>query len=987
MALLTLTALLLISSSVAEIPHEDYDRARLNLEIVHLFLETAFRRAEAALAAAADERLEEAEENLTLFRAAMESAMETLEEVNPSVPSYPLIAEEMSNISSLYNPLLDVVGGLLDLFENLDAYINYTVPLPGALASAWSLLENLTTPFEAYSRASASLRRAEGGAASLREALINISSAYDTSGMMRNLKRVVSLLDSTYIPPFLPTVLSPVALFFEEEVASSLLLITEGEVDPPLPEEHAASISGANSAAPPDLRAELGRVFPYLLFEYTTLSGLISRIHLLYELKENVSGPFYRRVSSYYNSMELLGEMEAEVGDMENFHGELLKVGAGSEKMGEAIDEIRVWLFNWRDGLTHLLNLTGELHLLSGMISHSVGGALWDYDRDGDSHLDVEEILLGWSLQVQERKTEELLAEVEEVRRAVVNFTGILSGEFLSVFDIEEEGSELCREFLARHRAFLQVLQSTALSPTLEAIEALWGYYGALNSTFFEIVEISRKLDDAGYPLDNTSLKNAEKMLEEYYRLIANLTLTLPEGLIIYTSKPSYPLGDILVILGRAYMNGPLKGKDVNITLFSQNFTVRTTEEGAFSLTLPIPFSTAPGRYTAEARIFNMSANCTFRVTLIPVKLSFRLTELYAEPGEEVPFQATSEDLWGESVNSTLLLDGNPFANINGSGGGTVSITSFGTHAFKLAFAGDPYHLPRATPEVYLNISLPLTLLLSASNTTLYRNSSVNLTLQGAPPGRYVEFISAPSALQLRVLAPQEVVNVTLRWGDLPPGEYLLRAIYRAQDPIYRDAESNPLIIRVVDEEPPLPGEGKEENQSPDGIEPGGDGAVTLPSVTPYEIPPSEGGRDILLYAAIFLWATALSFLLLYMRFRRSREEPSELTLEVEEKAVEEGGEEEVSEEVVVGVPVSPPEGAPEHYFRVLKWIRERGVPVAEHHTPREMLRIFTEVEGHHEELERFVEVFERYTYGPVKRDEDLRQIAALAERITGVRA
>ncbi|RLF74981.1 MAG: hypothetical protein DRN42_03705 [Thermoplasmata archaeon] len=123
------------------------------------------------------------------------------------------------------------------------------------------------------------------------------------------------------------------------------------------------------------------------------------------------------------------------------------------------------------------------------------------------------------------------------------------------------------------------------------------------------------------------------------------------------------------------------------------------------------------------------------------------------------------------------------------------------------------------------------------------------------------------------------------------------------------------------------------------------------------------------------------------MRFRRSREEPSELTLEVEEKAVEEGGEEEVSEEVIVGVPVSPPEAAPEHYFRVLKWIRERGVPVAEHHTPREMLRIFTEVEGHHEELERFVEVFERYTYGPVKRDEDLRQIAALAERITGVRA
>lgn len=988
MALLTITALLLVVPSVAEVPHENYDRARLNLEIVHLFLEPAFRRAEAALAAAAEERLEEAEENLTLFRLAMESAMETLEKVDPKVPSYHLIEEEMRNISALYAPLIDVVGGLVDLYVNLQAYRNHTLSLPGALLSSKSLLENLSLPYDFYRGAISSLRRSEGGVEALKIALLNISSAYNTSAMTGNLTRVESLIRSTAVPPYLTVVLRPLALFFEEEMASSLIEITGGSQYPPYPEGHAASISGAYSASTPALRAELDRVFPHLLTEYNSLRDIISRLPRLYQLRENMSGPIYLRVSSYHESEVLLQEMEAGVSSMEASHIDLIGVGAGSDSMGEAIERVRAWLLRWEDNLTELLNLTGELQHLSLLLSRSAGGALWDYDRDGDGHLDAEEVLAGWSLQEQEWWTGEFLREVGEVRRAIANFTEVFPGEFLTTFSIEEEGSELCGEFLSQHRTFLQALEGALRSPTLQALEEAWGDYGALNTTYSGIVHLSGRLESAGYPPDPAALGRAERMLGEYYNLLINISLTLPEGLIIYPSKPSYPLGDSLVITGRAYMNGPLRGWEVNLTVFSENFTVKTGKDGAFAITLPIPLSTSPGRYTAEASVLNMSARCSFEVTLIPVRLTLHLSRLYAEPGENVSFKAVSEDLWGAEVNSTLLLDGEPLMNISGGVEGVVNLTEFGVHTLRLTFPGDPYHLPGATPYAHLNISLPLTLVLEASSTTLYRNSSINLTVRGAPAGRYVEITSTPRGLELRLLCTGDEVNVTLHWGELPPGEFILRAIYRAQDPVYRDAESNPVIIMVVDEEPPMAQEvtGKEEKEGTGGGgELNGNGSIQLPPIIPYDVSPPGGEDNLLLYVGVLLCAAALLLIFQYIHLRRSGSGPSQLTQHVEE--AEEGGEEEEepSQEVIVGVPLPSPGGPSEYYFRVLRWVMDRGVPVAEHHTPREMLRLYTEVEGPDEELKRFVEVFERYTYGPVKRDEDLHLMAALADRITGV--
>ncbi|MCD6383816.1 MAG: DUF4129 domain-containing protein [Thermoplasmata archaeon] len=981
-ALLTtlILTVLLFPQIEGEISHEDYDRAQMNIQIVHLFLSAAFSKAEASAMAAAEGDLQGARENLTYFKRAIESAFKTLEEVNPEVPSYTIIKMEIENLSSLYTPLLDIVDGYLDLNEYLADYRNLTLPYSALLQGAASTVENLTYTYDIYRAANEAKGRVLKGVEALPGALQNISSAYNTSRMEEALRVVGGMVEKTVVPPFLLQVLSPAIMCYEGDVALSLLRMpTGGEIVGNLSKASAA-FSSAYTTAGGGLRDELSQVVPQVVSEYRTLLGIFQEYPNLVQMRSlSAGGNFYERVEAAYTSLGIVQRMVGGIEELNSSHRDLILKGVGNNTLTSAIEQVKEWLATEVLQIYQRINFTEEIEHLSNLSSESLFYMMWEYDRNGNGRLDGSEILAGWNITQQGAFAEEVLMEVAQVQEAIRNFSALFSSHFLSFITEMATLSQDLNDLYTTHHSFLLSLEDAVKMHNVVRLKDAWGRYGMLNSTMSKVLDDIKRVESQGAHIENSSVERAVEMVSIYRRFLEEFSNTTVEGFFIYISRSSYPLGDRVEVHGYAYRRGPLAGWVVNITALNKTLQVPVSPSGTFSCVFEIPLNTTPGRYYVRATMGNMTSNVSFQVTLIPASLSIFVEKNYAVPGERINYTFTAVDLWGDPLTAQMYVGDEFVEDVEGEGAGVLVIEEYGLHAVYLHFPGDEYHAPTDSTPFFINISLPLLLTLEANSTTLYKNSTINITVKGAPPGRIVSLITSPLAYMKNLTSPSWSFNITLRWVDFSPGEYLLWAVYRAQDPVYRDSRSPPIVIVVLNytrEEVSEGGKVAEKNVST-----GGNDHITPPPYIPVPLPKSPQDKTRFLeIALVIVWG--VSILLLYLYFMRGRERMTEAVSEVVEEAEEEEEEEAEEEEEEETKEV---EEVFLLYWDLFRWARERGAEVHEYMTPREFMGALGEVAGDRmEELRRFVELFEIYVYSPRGDEEHLRRMREIVSVVTG---
>jgi hypothetical protein len=421
---------------------------------------------------------------------------------------------------------------------------------------------------------------------------------------------------------------------------------------------------------------------------------------------------------------------------------------------------------------------------------------------------------------------EDVLGEIEDLASSYEDLSALIP-PFAELSDLmdgfaDDEANllEIRSELVDASK--LLALTGDELIAALDAIKRFSELITRMNGTIDDMLVTAQEITDisvaGGTPfMGNQLIPLIEKLrdllalLEDDLSRIIDQDLPLEESepfLLLWTSSPSYYLGDYIIGGGYLFFDGAFaSGYPVRILLDGSLLTsVMTVTGGKFSFAHQIPLAGSwVGAHT-------LSANCTtpvglltsdvisVTISLIPTVVTLDLSAEAIAIDESVTASVTLRDFRGGPIESgacQFTVDGDPL-RFETTPDGTASLTlqavqlGHGAHSVRASYDGEIPYAPALSPTMEVTVDIPTSLDLRlfsndvrrgqyvVGNGTLYANGTERLSNQ-----KVSLFLDGLPIVNLTTDADGEFA-FTIDSGSLSIGAHTLRAALVDHDITYR---------------------------------------------------------------------------------------------------------------------------------------------------------------------------------------------------------
>ncbi|MGA1793510.1 MAG: hypothetical protein ACMUHM_06135, partial [Thermoplasmatota archaeon] len=703
LALALVTILLAVPVS-GQVHHEDYDKAKLDLDSIRYFLASTKEDVNRTLEALLSENIGSAVSHSKNFTGHVERIGETLEKIPPEIDSYAELSLYHGGLTALDGNLSQLVSFATEVLEAVETASNFTI-------SQW----NITVVRGALEAMDKVLLTLPGAISGLGSSLANVD--LDLKELQKdglNLDHQLFLLSDVsehYIGLDTSWIVPDIA---RDEIISGLMAPWAGELfsirfgnEPSSILLDRIDLIGAVS-----LRSSLSGVIAPIIRDFREISGSITVLFDLFneigEQKELLDGIYRYRIEGQYEVFRAAQENILEISSELRVQRTVLERYAEDDdgSVNENLTALEKWLAaleQWFDSLTLFED---DLQALSDLMSRILWLQVTDPDSDGDGNLSFEE---GHTLVIDLLSVsllDNMTGMKDELEDEILSIQGPLFDRYMPVFSLLNATAARISTFTTSHKSLVEDLVFLTEPGTgaddlqISAYTRAAGSYLRMVGALEGLSLTNLSLEGTNITFDNTSVGPLEDLLSLYRDLLLlisrgrNLT-----GLYLEVDKETVTYGSEVqarVLIVERDLDGITKfpdGETVRLFLDNMNLTNLTTRRGSAVLLVPIGFDLETGSHTISASY--MPENGTFlnRSVDFKVRRIYTVTKVYSdlynvEPDVLFPIHIMVRDEYGRSVPGNItVLEGN--YTTDGNLSVDISLEGFGDRWLRVFFHGD----------------------------------------------------------------------------------------------------------------------------------------------------------------------------------------------------------------------------------------------------------------------------------------------------------
>ncbi|MBN1538570.1 MAG: hypothetical protein JW939_00360, partial [Candidatus Thermoplasmatota archaeon] len=607
--LMVFIAVILIAAPVIAAHHEDYDRAKLDLDTIRYFIASTKEQINRTLEALLVEDIDDAfggSQNITDH---ITRIGQTLEDIPTGIDSY-------SELELVHSGLAAIESNLSVLVERASELLSSVATASAVNISSW----NVTGTFEP-------LQALDGILTSLPDIIKGIDVSLESlSGTMDDLQNSGIVLDHQIM------LLSDVSLHYRSMDTDWIVAeVLKNDIMKGLMEGWGKGLHSMANHTGPDIilvqRLDLLRSVPLVSDLALLVNAVVSdldRVSLSFiqlwdlfrdmeEKEALLEGTYKNRIEGQYKIFRSAQESVEGVTGILLIHREVLSENSHYDNgsVNENLTNLEIWRDRYVEWLNSLDLFDHDLQVMSDLMSRILALQVLDPDTDGDGNLSFEE---GADLTMDTLPGEllfNLTRTKEELRAEIMSIEGPLFNTYMPVFSILNITAAEVSTFTSGHLSLVKDLASLCKSETtltdrqyLALLERSASSYLNMIGSLGAISDTNISLQGSNITFNNSSEPHLFRLLSFYKELLLNVSgarnLT---GVYLELDRTVAPYGSEVharVLIVERNTDGSLTyphGRTVVFMLDGSNLTETQIYQGSAIVGIPIDNFMSIGRH------------------------------------------------------------------------------------------------------------------------------------------------------------------------------------------------------------------------------------------------------------------------------------------------------------------------------------------------------------------------------------------------------
>lgn len=900
MLALVMGSLLISNAVMAQVHHEDYDKAETDLASLTYYLGSSFIILNETLSNVRDLRIEDAQRNEVEFTMMIASARETLSKIPQNIDSYEKMNSSIFQMGFIDEHLSILVEGLdttMDARSDLDSY-SFEDWSPGPLR------ENI-------SRADLGMIRTDQGTTNMslgKEELLfdmeilkgsnlfevetgntmDLPEPSDIIEVLEDIEITISRLKNNKTS--MENVLAGLMMRPMESWEGSIRDILE-EGDPintliPVIEV----LSAANSGHSDDMQENLTFIIDELNEASAPLSGTaVSQSTFLQNitiLEEEEAVSLSISVVLYESCLRSIVDMEDHskmsglaLDDLERFDNGSIR---------SALGDLETLIVSYRERLDLVEYWKPDIGSIADRIDSAILSNVLQADIDGNMTLEDEEVLLLTMDLDLFVNLSELARTLKEISENILSLPGDSLPEVRRVIPIMQQLVNSVEIFSVGHRELLEKMKGYASDVTREngslykELRYSLSRISFLRGSLLTIFQLRGDLEAFDLLMNSTWKVPLNEQLDLYssYILRKGYKSSNPEiFLTVDEAQPAYDtgVGISLIFIDLDQTLEPYLPSGVSVDISIDNETGPRIElirgSGSGRMMIDRSMEAGPHDIRAEAVSSNgtsVSASLVLTIRKLETRLSVSPAHQEVLLGRTTSINVEVKDELLRSVQAEVLI-GNDDKIHQVPDRVNIGPFSLGSHEIPVVYPGDDIFQPSNT-SFTVEVRQKPEILLSSNSILFGRNDTIELSVSLMKGNGSIALEMGPSYHRLGPLVEGNISSISLNPFDIGNGTYIVRAFLDPTDNWTRSGYSNIIEITIdLSFNATEPGEGSKPDDPENETD---NGTIEIPFVE--EPTGNEPFLSQTIQWALFAVVCSviiISSIFVISRFRRKRDE------------------------------------------------------------------------------------------------------------------
>lgn len=871
-------SLLLLTSVHGQTPHEDFEKAKLDIATIQFYVISTLDEMNSTLESILVDDINSTLEHQSTFSRRIKDISNTLDRIPLDVDSYDILLGYRDSLTFTNENLTGLVSafesvlGAIDLFNSISlSDWNYTI-----------MKEKLVALDHAFSLFGPSIEQMRGFAQDLKNDLGLISDlGLDTANQRRLLDLIEIRIDELHDEGASPDLIAPILMeglfpFWDGSIGN-----LSAEYDP---FEELGLRSGILTTISPDLDGELRTI--------------VDEIGMTVQISHNVLDGMRRNQTGFLVMMDYLEEGNTSLGidhlDMYNkasAHLLDLEEGLVSQKdtyewfevhladvPRENLSVLEALIGSYRFRFEEFSPLTTQFQELSGYLSTILEMNLVEVLIIDDLNMSTFKVM---DLKLPDdlpSKIEEMMTLNELLDDELVKVERIWPGELTSLYRPLNRTSIYTYRFSISHIQLVENLREmnnsfvrSSFDDDRERLVDTIGLLQTMEIEFDRLKRFSSEVNRTEIGMDLSSLSLLQLQLDNYKVIIANLSEKYDiTGLFLRMPDQPVPYDDVLEISIILIVEQVVGGIDLPtgeyVEVYMDGILIEEliTDDGWGSISLVVDRNWTLGEHAIDIH-HNASDqwdNGSFWVRRIMTRLDVAAPYKVIEPDEVIVVSASLIDEFGRILKETIFIGGVEHDN-PGIVYSDISFNEPGERYLDFLYPGDGWTF-LSTNAIIFNVSWPSTILLYIETGEVFLDEWINGTVEMVQ-GQGRSFLHhGNNTSYLGATLTEQSYNFSINSSKLGIGLHRFMVSHSTDVNWSRNGNSNSIWVRVIERpgpvEPPI-------NQTPDDDD--DDDDIILPDDDEDNGKDGPFARQFRIIALVILLLLVFIIVVLFVQRRR----------------------------------------------------------------------------------------------------------------------